>query len=177
MLHCGFYFCSLLNSHWNYIYLNKTSFYFEQLFKISVEPFKEISCIFFWKMQMLLAFQRAILPFSPWKSISSEYIQVIFESSLSLYQVLSEVHTNLLWIHLSFKNEEVWPQVKCKIPCWNLLGTSLHWVPAPERNFSIKISLLLTSFSCCLVRQAGIIFFSSCSFIVNISQWFRIMGL
>lgn len=97
----------------------------------------------------------------------------LFICYLKYYQRYTVI---LLWIHLSFENEGVRPQVKWQIPCWNLVGASLHWGPASERSFSIKISQLLTSFSCCLVLQAGIIY-SSCSFIVNISQLFRIMGL
>lgn len=67
-----------------YVLGKNVTFHTEELFKNSVKPCKEISCVFFWKRQIWYTFQGGSVPFSPLKSISSECIQVIHESPLSL---------------------------------------------------------------------------------------------
>lgn len=128
--------------------------------------------MFYWKEWILCTFQRGILPFPPWKSISSEYIQVMHASLLShhmLLQVLSGRVVILLCIHLSFGSEER-TTGQTTDP---LLKSSGIFVALRSRSrkelWHRHPSAPLAPFSYCLRTQADAVIAASGS-VVNVSQ-------
>lgn len=137
-----------------------------------VKPCKETSCMFYWKGWILYTFQRGILPFSPWKSVSSEYIQVIHASPLPhqmLLQVSSGRMVILLCIHLSFGSEgRTTVQTTA-----SLLKSSGIFIALRSRSRKAlqhrHLSAPLTPFSRCIRPQADAVV-AALGSVVNVSQ-------